>query len=340
MTPPKSPLNVFITIDTEVWPGRKETWKSTLSEDIQRDIYGETNDGNFGVTYQADVLNAHGLKAVFMVEALFACAAGLPRLQEIVSLIQQQGQEVQLHLHTEWLARTNGSVLPGRTGQNLKDFSLDEQATLVCRGLQNLKNSGARKVCAFRAGNCGVNFDTLLALQRNGVLYDTSHNLCYLWDRRGLKTEEPLLQPRKFDSVYEFPVACFHDFKGQHRPVQPSAVSSQELESALLEAWKRGWYAFVLTSHSFELLQMCEKPRRALGADRFVIKRWERLCRFLDTNRDKFRTTVFSEIDPASIPSLHPPAPLTVPGRHTAVRFVEQLVRRVAGAATRAEVVS
>ena len=300
-----------------------------MAEDIRRDIYGDTKDGSFGIVYQAEVLNACRLKAVFLMESLFACAAGAGPLREVVNEIQQRGQEVQLHIHTEWLARTRDSTLPGRRGQNLTKFTANEQAILVARGLENLQNAGAKDICAFRAGNYGVNFDTLLALRKNGILFDTSHNAAYLWDERGLLVQQPLLQPRKFEGVYEIPITCVYDFRGRQRSAEPSALSSDELEGALLEAWKRGWYSFVLVSHSFEMLRIRESPRRALGVDGIVVKRWERLCRFLGANRDKFRTGGFSEIDPDSIPSLFPDRPLTVPARHTALRYVEQLARRV-----------
>src|SRR5438034_4611872 len=98
----KPKLNVFLTVDTEVWP-RTPDWIATgLSPEIDRFIYGVTADGQFGLKYQIDMLNEYGLKAVFLVEALFACIVGLEPLRKIVSLIQAGGHDVQLHIHTEW----------------------------------------------------------------------------------------------------------------------------------------------------------------------------------------------------------------------------------------------
>jgi peptidoglycan/xylan/chitin deacetylase (PgdA/CDA1 family) len=48
-----------------------------------------------------DVLDAHGMKAVFFVESLFPCVLGPERLREIVQMVQERGHEVQVHLHTE-----------------------------------------------------------------------------------------------------------------------------------------------------------------------------------------------------------------------------------------------
>jgi hypothetical protein len=322
-------LDVFITIDTEAWP-RDPDWRATaMRRDIDVDIYGETSEGRFGIGYQMDVFEEHGLKAVFFVEALFACAVGLSPLRDLVAMIRGRGHEVQLHLHTEWLAWMESPVLPGRTGQNMKDFTEDEQALLIARGLENLEACGAGRVCAFRAGNYGADFATLRALARNGILYDTSHNAAYLDAECGLRTPDAFLQPRWLEGVHEFPISSFRDWPGHDRHAQLCACTERELEFALMEAWRRGWFSFVLVSHSFELLRGRKKPGRAPTADRIVIRRFEHLCRFLSEHRDKFRTSGFSEIDPDLIPSTGRPSPLRSSVHRTMGRFVEQLARRI-----------
>src|SRR4051794_548697 len=113
--------NIIITIDTEASP-KTTCWReSELADEFRWDIFGETPHGGYGIPYQMDLLDAYGLRAVFFVESLFACEVGARRLRELVELIQGRGHEVQLHLHTEWLWRMRASILPGRTGKNLKD---------------------------------------------------------------------------------------------------------------------------------------------------------------------------------------------------------------------------
>ena len=321
-------LNVFITVDTEAWPTRPDLSPSTFWADIQQDIYGLTPDGEFGLRFQIDLLNRYGLKASYLVESLFADALGPEPLHEIVKVIQDGGHEVQLHLHTEWLERMASSILPGRTGQNIRDFTEDEQATLIARGLKNLRACGARNVCAFRAGNYGANFDTLRALRRNGLLYDTSHNTCYLGSACDLQTKELFLQPKKIDGVYEFPVSFFQDLWRHYRPAQITACSSAEMEYALLEAWRQGWKSFVIVSHSFELIHRLRKKGREALPDRIVVRRFERLCQFLAASKDKFRTAMFSELVPDEIPCGLATHPLRSNLLRTARRHTEQLMRR------------
>src|SRR6516164_9015756 len=224
-------MKVFLTVDTEVWPLLHDWREAGLSRDINRDIYGATAWGARGISYQMDVLNEYGLKAVFFVEPLFAEVAGLEPLRAIVSEIQDKGHEVQLHLHPEWLEWMDESLLPGRTAKYLKDFSEADQEFLLARGLQTLRACGAEQLCAFRAGDYAANFATLRALARNGLLYDTSHNTCYLGSCCALETSDLVLQPERMEGIYEFPVSFFCDWPGHYRHAQLTACSWPEMRT-------------------------------------------------------------------------------------------------------------
>jgi hypothetical protein len=221
------------------------------------------------------------------------------------------------------------SILPGRTGLNCKDFTEDEQAVILARGRDNLVAAGAENVCAFRAGNFGANFDTLRALKRIGMKYDTSHNTCWLKTHCGMDTGDLLTQPRWIEGVYELPVTFFEDWPGHGRNTMVCAVSSAEMRNALLRAWREGWSSFVIVSHGFELLKLKERKQtlRPQMPDRVVVKRFEQLCAFLGANKDKFRTALFKDITPSDVPQ--PAAPLRSKVRHTVLRYAEQAVRRV-----------
>jgi peptidoglycan/xylan/chitin deacetylase (PgdA/CDA1 family) len=321
-------LNVFITVDTECWP-RQPDWRETgLRDDARREIFGDTPQGEFGIGYQMRLLNSYGLKAVFFVESLFACGAAAERLREIVSAIQAEGHEVQLHIHSEWLTWIEQSPLPTRTGQNMKDFTEEEQAVLVGVALANLREAGAKGVCAFRAGNYGADFNTLRALSRNGIRCDTSYNAAYLGSDCGLRTSECLLQPTELLGVCEFPITWFRDYPGHLRHAQLCACSFAEMRGALLQAWRQGWYSFVLVSHSFELLKRRKRPGVAPLPDQTVVKRFELLCEFLAANRDKFTTRGFTELNERDIPLEVPARPLRSTISRTAGRLAEQLMRR------------
>ena len=269
-------LNVFITVDTEIRAGQADLTQTELRCIMDRDIYGKTSVGDYGLPFLLRTLNAHGLLSACFVEPIFASAVGTEALADVVGLVREAGHEVQLHTHTEWVEELPEILGPGRIGENMKDFTEDEQYRLIDVGLSNLRSAGIDDVRAFRAGNYGADFNTLRALARHGIPFDTSYNHYYLGSPCGLLTESPLLQPAKLEGVVEIPVNFFHDWPGHYRHTQICACSFDELTSMLKLAWKRGWYSFVIVCHSFELLN----PSRT-GHDPTVVKRFEGLCRFL-----------------------------------------------------------
>lgn len=319
-------VRVFVTCDTEVWPLGPDWKESGLEREYLYHILGRTTGGDFGVPYQLEILNRHGLKGVFFVEALFADAVGPERLRQITAMVQEAGHEVQLHLHPEWLARIQDPSLPARKGQHLRHYTEDEQTALIARGLANLRASGAAAVSAFRAGNYGGNLDTLRALARNRVAYDTTYNVCYLDGACDMDLGRELLQPELIDGVNEFPVSCFEDWPGHYRHAQLCACSSDELHGALWQASERDWHAFVIVLHSFELIRRPRRTGEAAKPNRIVIRRFEELCRFLAAHRDKFETAFFSDLDPKEIPAPGGAVALKSSPLRTARRMVEQAV--------------
>jgi hypothetical protein len=212
----------------------------------------------------------------------------------VVAAVQRYGQEVQLHVHSEWLRRMEPSILPGRTGQHLRMFTAGEQFTIIGQARDNLRAAGVDP-CAFRAGSYGANFDTLHALRQLGIRFDTSYNYPYLNAACGLSTPEPLLQPIELNGVMEYPISFFQDWPGHFRHAQLCACSFAELETALLQASKQGWSSFVIVSHSFELLSDHNSNER-VRPSRIAIRRFEKLLQFLNRHKDRFRTAHFRDL--------------------------------------------
>lgn len=324
----RRPLQVLITVDTEIWPMLDSADPTQLDREFEVHILGKTARGSFGLPYQMELLKHFGLKAVYHVESLFAYCAGSKWLTETVGLVQQYGQEVQLHIHTEWLRRMTRPLLAsGATGQNIRDFSLDDQSEIVRLALASLKEAGAQNVTAYRAGNFGANRETLTALVRNGVMYDSSHNPDY--DGGVWKLSEPWLQPVKVDGVWELPVSSFTDYPGHLRPLQICACSSAEMEHVLWEAWRAGWQSAVVVSHSFEFVHLPATSKEEAAPRKIAIERYERLCRFLSTNKEAFQTVGFNDLDPAELAQPAPARPISSSLLRTAGRMAEQLVTRL-----------
>lgn len=321
-------LNVLLTIDTEVYPLHPNWREENLAADLARDIDGRTSQGNFGLSFQLNLLRAHNLTASFFVESLFASAVGLAPLNKIVDQIQSAQSEVQLHLHPEWLAWTDRPILPHNHRHQLRQFTAAEQFTLIATGLTNLAAAGSKTIRAFRAGDFAANSDTLTALNQNGLLYDTSYNPCYpnsLSDAPELSAA----QPTRVANLHEFPVSHWKDRLGNTRHAQLCSTSSAELQGALLAAHRADWHSFIIVSHSFELLKNRRQRIANPAPDPIVVNRFKNLCRFLDEHRDKFQTCGFNDLDPAEIPETAQEKPLRSPVRRTLWRVAEQAYRRL-----------
>ncbi len=329
-------LKVFLTVDTEIWP-YSDGWpvralpaeKIQFEAEIAASIYGQTSAGEFGLPYQIEQLNQHGLKATYFLEPLFADRAGNQHLVDIVNLIQHNGQEVQLHLHTEWLSEIHDPAIPSHFKQYMHNFTLDEQTALIAKGIHSLQAAGVQEVCAFRAGNYGANLDTLRAAYRNGLVFDSSYDACYLGDDCQIVQSDTLLQPRKIEGIWEFPITFFQDYPGHRRHTQLAACSFNEMKTALLDAWQAGWSSFVIVLHSFELVRN-RNPNTLCLPDKSNIDRFQRLCSFLAEHTDKFTTTTFSACDVTTIPEIKEVDELHSRIYHTAWRYVEQALARIA----------
>ena len=316
-------LNVFLTVDVEIWCDGWNGIDAKFPEAFQRYVYGRTNRGEFGLRYQADLLKEHGLLGVFFVEPLFSGRFGLEPLTEIVTLLRNRKQEIQLHLHTEWVDEWVTPMFADGRGkqQFLRLFARDEQRLLIADGMRRLENAGAEPVNCFRAGSFGFNADTLDALAVCGIPFDSSYNATAFGPDSGVAPGMIVTDVYRERGVTEYPMTIYETGLGNLRHAQLGACSWAELERLLWAALDAGRQSFVLLSHSFELLA----PSKT-SPDRVVVSRFQKLCRFLDRHRDSFCVRGFHGLSDVPVPSQ--PAPLQGSAWLSAWRTAEQLYRR------------
>ncbi len=316
-------LNVFFTVDVEVWCNGWDNIDLKFNAEFISYIYGATAKGNYGLPYQLQLLQDYGLLGVFFVEPLFSTRFGSEHLSEIVGLLVDKGQEVQLHLHTEWVDESIVPLLKDVTNkrQYLKSFSLDEQTVLIAEGAKLMEKAGAPSVNAFRAGSFAFNKDTLTALAANGIPFDSSYNASMFGLDSGVKPGQVLVEPVLCEGVYEYPMTVYNDGTKSLRHAQITACSYREMEGLLWQALESGRDSFVMLFHNFELLnQSKNRP------DEVVVKRFQQICAFLDKNRDCFRTTGFQGLTPNVVD--RQPQPLRSSAWKSYLRMGEQVYRR------------
>jgi len=317
-------LSVLISVDTEIWPSSWEAARrSELREDFLRDIHGRTPRGDFGLPFQLRVLQEHGLKASFFVESLSPLVVGDGLLGEIVGMISAAGQEVELHLHPEWLQAASPFPVEYQ-GPFLGDYPREQQELLIREARDRLAPLVSGPVQGFRAGNYGADGRTLQALAGLGFTADTSFNRSYLDRGCQLDLAGDLDQPAPLEGLLEVPISNFEDWGGHHRYAGFCNCSHAELTGALALAEQAGWGVFVLVTHSFELLNISRtRP------DPLVIRRFERFCRFLGDHAQRFPTRHFRELSARPWPARGPARPLRSPLWKTGLRLGEQLLRRL-----------
>ena len=317
-------LRVFVTVDVELWCESWQQLDAGFPEAFASHIIGRTSRGDYGVAFQARMLREHGLQGVFFVDPLFATRFGPTPLADTVGMVQLEAQDVQLHLHTEWLDEAPAPLFPHITDKRplMRQFQEHEQRLIIEEGLRLLRDAGAPRVDAFRAGNFGFNAATLPALAANGIRFDSSYNACVLGPESGLLPGVTLTEPVEQDGVLEFPVTVFRDGTGTLRPLQITACSWAEIEAVLWKSLEAGRQSVVIVSHGFELL---DATRSRL--DPIALRRFRKLCEFLGRHRDQFPCGPFSE--PAGPVGRAQPR-VVRPARWTsALRLAEQGVRRL-----------
>ena len=321
---PTTMLDVFFTVDVEIWCDGWTDIDAKFPEAFRRYIRGPAPHRECALQYMTEVLRDHGLHGVYFVEPLFSLRFGKDPLAEIVGIIQGTGQEVQLHLHPEWVDESRVALFPapGPKRPNLHQYTLGEQTHLVRVGRDLLMQAGAAEPRAFRAGNFQFNRDTLAALEHHGIPFDSSYNGSLCARARDVFSGTMVLDVTACGpQLHEYPIAVFDDGTGTLRHVQIGACSFTEIESLLWQAAGQKRQSFVILCHNFELMN----PART-RQDTIVMNRFRKLCRFLDRHRDSFRTCGFRELQ-APRAAAAPPM-LRSPIWKTGARMLEQFYRR------------
>lgn len=279
-------MKVHLTFDVEIWCNSWQDLDARFPSAFDRYVYGRSSRGDYALPKTLEILGRHGLQGVFFIEPLFSARFGDRYLRELVGLIDQAGQDVQLHLHPEWTDEIRPRLIPNADTkrQHLSAYTLDEQLALIRWGRQALERALGRPVSAFRAGSFAANADTFRALALAGLYVDSSLNDSY--SVSGPDVQRPPGAPSAIQvgEILCYPVTRFLDGLGMPRPAQINGCSFAELRDALEAAERDGLHHFVIVSHNFEML----KPGRC-EPDMVVVARFEHLCAWLAAEAHRFQ---------------------------------------------------
>ena len=318
-------MKIYLTFDVEVWCNSWDGLDERFPRAFDRYVYGRSSAGDYALPKTLEIMARSGIKGVFFVESLFAARFGIDYLAKIVTLIQEAKHEIQLHLHPEWTDEIRPPIFPDKPykRQHLIYYSPQEQIELIGRGLELLRNAGVQGVTAFRAGSFAANSATLAALKACGINIDASLNMCCPLSGEDLRAEGDFYFPRKRDGLQLVPISVFRDGFGRPRHAQVGACSAGELAEAIEDAYNQGHPCFTILSHNFEML----RPG-SIHRDRFVVARFEALCRYLAQHPDRLRASGLAHA--SELPAAPPNAAIARAGTiATSRRVAEQLLRRL-----------
>ncbi len=305
--------HAFLTVDVEL------VWRHHRSGCDLETLYRRSIEpAGVGVAYQLGVINRHGLKACFFVDPMPAAIFGIDPIRRLVGTIRDAGQEVQLHLHPNWIGAHSGDSGANHGSFELTSFDRAGQRALIERAAALLIEAGAAPPIAFRAGSFAANDTTLDALAELGFAYDSSHNgALQPWPSQiGLPSDR--IAPLIHRGVIEVPVTKIVDRPGGMRHFQFCALSVREMRHALDHAIAREHAAVTIVGHSFELADRSGRKVNAIHKRRF-----DHVCAMLAERRELLPTTWFADRPALRLDAIDTPLPPH--GFRRGLRHMEQL---------------
>jgi peptidoglycan/xylan/chitin deacetylase (PgdA/CDA1 family) len=209
---------VVITVDVE----SNEAF--SLPAQIDAVCQGGTKCGLMEI---ARWLRERGWSGTFFLNVYEHRKWGEPALKDVAVRLQDAGLDVALHTHPHW------AYDPARWG--MYQYSLAEQTDIVRDGVRLLQSWTGRPVVAHRTGAYAANEDTLTALERNGVLIDSS----VFWKYPGNRLDGlgfPHNRPSHRGRLAEVPVTAYQ------REDRPNIFGSAFAPIATLRKFDVNWF--------------------------------------------------------------------------------------------------
>lgn len=255
---------VIITVDVEsIEP---------LPLPAQRDILCE-QQAPCGLNYMTAMLEQRGMAGTFFLNVYEQKAWGATVLRDIAQRLQTAGHDVALHTHPQW------AYDPQRP--YMYSYSLEDQSRIIADGVRALQEWTGLPVVAHRAGAYSANKDTITALERSGIVLDSSlflHHPHSLLNGLGL----PANTPAMIGKVVEMPVTVYERHErpagwGQHLPqyialgkVDVDAIANEREAAAAVAAVVAADLPYlVVFLHSFSFIAAppaADLPARADSA--------------------------------------------------------------------------
>lgn len=292
---------VSITIDTE--PSVAGSFSDPLRYRplLHEPVWGAVGGRSEALGFIIETLKSHDLCASFFVETVHLACFPEETMGGYVRLLQESGQDIQLHLHPVWSRFEGGRY--AKVNDRCGELAEERLVELITAGAAQIRSWCGKAPLCLRTGNFSVSTSVYHAMRRAGL--PLGSNVCMAVS----PPKAPALRfaggVHRVEGVTELAVTCFRDHgpvgRGRYRPLQVSACSFGELRTMLNAINQAGGSIAVIVSHPFEFLKWSGPEFSQLRANRVVQRRFERLCRFLAQEADRFEVVPMAGIAEAGI---------------------------------------
>lgn len=247
--------SLLITVDTELsnFPDGQGLW-------------GRVGSECWGLERMLDEFDALSVTATFFLDVYGRHEADVTGQRRAAELIQARGHDLQLHTHP-------APVFDPKKPR-LRDYSLSEQAEVLCYGLDRVEQWTGHRPTLHRAGDWGADNHSLHAMASLGIQADFSASP---WSPN-CGIDHPSMQCNGWahiDGLMCGLGTCFRDrLTGRIRRVDIGGTSFQEI----IDVLSRHIDPFILTLHSFSLLRFDRGRTHFKGNALYVRRLRELFC--------------------------------------------------------------
>ncbi|MDP2325174.1 MAG: polysaccharide deacetylase family protein [Gammaproteobacteria bacterium] len=261
-------MPVLITIDTETSSGCSAD--GCFPGPLSGRIYGVKDGRIYGIALVMDLLEKHGMRGTFFVNAYLDSWYPEDDVAEMVRGIISRGHDVQFHAHAEFRCfrrcdpRDHDCRLRclGRDG-GTAGTSFENQLEVLREGARNIERWTGHYPVAFRGGALRADANTLRALAALNIKIDSS----FSGPGHELEGVLPVNQLTLHEGVLEMPLLAY----GENLPLisrvrfldQESSIEQEQIY-LLDQAAKMGIGAVPLIMHSFSFCDpelVCPVPK-------------------------------------------------------------------------------
>jgi len=280
----RPPLHVILSIDTETSAGCGPN--GCMPAPIEELILGLHGGRYYGIDLMMDMLEQHGMRGTFFVNAYLDAAYPDAEIQNFVHRIVARGHDVQLHTHAEFRCLR---LCPGRDSACWKQCTRHEsflvgnsyqaQLAIIREGAKNIERWTGSYPIAYRGGGFGADETTLRVLRDLGIRFDSSLHTA----GSPLGELYPRNRVTERDGVVEIPLYSFRDdlvVERREKFADMENLSLPELKELVRMAEQRDMRTAVFIMHSFSFCR-----ERGPCPNRKVIRNFGDFLSFLRAER-------------------------------------------------------